>query len=200
MTPDIAAYAPAIEAVFGGAPLERRIPFTIADRSLRAESTLVAAFLELLELPGSRYDAGRLLTLLETPALHRRFGFAAADLDLVRRLVAESGIRWGVDAAARARAGLPGTAEHTWRFGLDRLLLGFALASGERQLIGEVLPYDAVEGSEAQILGRLAGFVEAADALGETLSAPPPVAPWSPTLPHPLAPFLDPDAAHPQPP
>src|SRR5262249_35769622 len=34
MTPDIAAYAPAIEAVFGGAPPGRRIPFTIADRSL----------------------------------------------------------------------------------------------------------------------------------------------------------------------
>ncbi len=195
MTPDIAAYAPAIEAVFGGAPLDRRIPFTIADRGLRAESTLVAAFLELLALPGSRYDAGRLLALLETPAVYRRFGFAAADLDLARRLVAGSGIRWGVDAAARARAGLPGTPEHTWRFGLDRLLLGFALASGERRLIGEVLPYDAVEGSEAQVLGRLAGFVEAAAALAETLSAPRAVPAWCATLADVLERFLDPDDA-----
>src|SRR5262249_51263973 len=158
MTPDIAAYAPAIEAVFGGAPPGRRIPFTIADRSLRAESALVVAFLGLLELPGSRYDASRLLALLETPAVYRRFGFAAADLDLVRRLVAGSGIRWGVDATARARAGLPHTPEHTWRFGLDRMLLGFALPSGQRGLVGEVLPYDTVEGSEAQVLGRLAAF------------------------------------------
>ena len=75
MTPDIAAYAPAIEAVFGGAPPERRIPFTIADRSLRAESALVAAFLSLLDLPGSRYDASQLLELLETPAVHRRSAF-----------------------------------------------------------------------------------------------------------------------------
>src|SRR5262249_58927715 len=78
MTPDIAAYAPAIEAVFGGAPLGRRIPFTIADRSLRTESALVAAFLSLLDLPGSRYDASQLLALLETPAVHPRLGLPSA--------------------------------------------------------------------------------------------------------------------------
>ena len=38
MTPDIEIYAPAIEAVFDTVPPERRIPFTIADRSLGAES------------------------------------------------------------------------------------------------------------------------------------------------------------------
>src|SRR5262249_30868289 len=122
-----------------------------------------------------------------------RFGFAAADLDLVRRLVAGSGIRWGVDATARARAGLPHTPEHTWRFGLDRMLLGFALPSGQRGLVGEVLPYDTVEGSEAQVLGRLAAFVEAAAALGETLAAPRSVAAWCATLGDALASFLDPD-------
>src|SRR5262249_52065159 len=124
MTPDIDAYAPAIEAVFGGTRGERRIPFTIADRSLRADSALVEGFLGLLDLPGSRYAADRLLALLDTPAVHRRFGFAAGDLDLVRRLVTESGVRWGVDAAARERLGLPAVDEQTWRFGLDRLLLG----------------------------------------------------------------------------
>src|SRR5262245_24026147 len=99
MTPDVDDYAPAIEAVFGGTPGERRIPFTVADRSLRAESPLVEAFLGLLDLPGSRYDADRLLALLDTPAVHRRFEIAAGDLDLVQRLVTESAVRWGVDAA-----------------------------------------------------------------------------------------------------
>ena len=101
MTPDIDAYAPAIEAVFGGAAGPRRIPFTIADRSLRADSPLVEAFLGLLDLPDSRYDADRLLTLLEAPAVHRRFGIASGDMDLVQRLVTESAVRWGVDAASR---------------------------------------------------------------------------------------------------
>ena len=145
MTPDIDAYAPAIEAVFGGAAGPRRIPFTIADRSLRADSPLVEAFLGLLDLSDSRYDADRLLTLLEAPAVHRRFGIAAGDLDLVQRLVTESAVRWGVDAASRARLGLPAVAEHTWRFGLDRLLLGFSVPSGDARLLEGVLPFDAVE-------------------------------------------------------
>jgi exodeoxyribonuclease V gamma subunit len=192
MTPDIEAYAPAIEAVFGGARPERRIPFTIADRSLRSDSTLVEAFLGLLELPGSRYDADRLLSLLETPAVYRRFGIAGGDLDLVQRLVADSAVRWGVDAAARARLGLPAVAENTWRFGLDRLLLGFALPSGETRLLEGVLPCDAVEGSDAEVLGRLGAFVEAAAALEDALAAPRSLTAWAATLTDVLDRFVDP--------
>jgi exodeoxyribonuclease V gamma subunit len=192
MTPDIEAYAPAIEAVFGGARVERRIPFTIADRSLRADSTLVEAFLGLLELPGSRYDADRLLSLLEVPAVYRRFGIAGGDLDLLQRLVAESAVRWGVDAAARARLGLPAVAENTWRFGLDRLLLGFVLPSGETRLLGGVLPCDAVEGSDAQVLGRLGAFVEAAAALEDALAAARSLTAWAATLTDVLDRFVDP--------
>src|SRR4029453_6865051 len=86
MTPDIEAYDPCIEAVFGGAQGIRRIPFPAADRSLRAESSLVEAFLGLLDLRGSRYEADRLLALLDIPAVHLRFGLAAGHLALVQRL------------------------------------------------------------------------------------------------------------------
>jgi exodeoxyribonuclease V gamma subunit len=193
MTPDIDAYAPCIEAVFGGAQGIRRIPFTVADRSLRAESPLVEAFLGLLDLRGSRYEADRLLALLDTPAVHRRFGLVAGDLDLVQRLVRESAVRWGVDAAMRERLGLPAGPEHTWRFGLDRLLLGFALPGGDRRLRDGVLACDAVEGSDAQVLGRFATFVDAAAALEETLCAPRSMSAWAGALGHVLARFVEPD-------
>jgi exodeoxyribonuclease V gamma subunit len=193
MTPDIDAYAPCIEAVFGGAQGARRIPFTVADRSLRAESPLVESFLGLLDLRGSRYEADRLLALLDTPAVHRRFGLAAGDLELAQRLVRESAVRWGVDAAMRERLGLPAAPEHTWRFGLDRLLLGFALPSGDRRLREGVLPCDAVEGSDAQVLGRLVTFVDTAAALEETLAAPRSMAAWAVTLTEVLTRFIAPD-------
>ncbi len=192
MTPDIDAYAPCIEAVFGGTQGPRHIPFSIADRGLRSESPLVEAFLGLLDLVGSRYDADRLLALLDIPALHRRFGFAGGDLDLVQRLVAESTVRWGVDAASRARRGLPAVAEHTWRFGLDRLLLGYVLPSGDARVVGDLAPCDAVEGSDAQVLGRLAAFVEAAAGLDDDLAAPRAMTAWAATLTDVLGRFLDP--------
>lgn len=182
MTPDVGTYAPCIEAVFGTAPPERWIPFSIADRSVRAESPLVEAFLQLLDLPDGRWDASALLALLEVPAVRRRFALDEADLPQVQRWVRDAGIRWGIDAAGRAQLGLPATAEHTWRFGLDRLLLGWALPGRNRRLDGDVLPLDEVEGSAARALGGLAAFAEAAFALEARLAAPRPPTTWSTEL------------------
>ncbi|MCW5891078.1 MAG: exodeoxyribonuclease V subunit gamma [bacterium] len=182
MTPDVGTYAPCIEAVFGTAPPERWIPFSIADRSVRAESPLIEAFLRLVDLPDGRWDATGLLALLDVPALRRRFGLDEADLPQVQRWVREAGIRWGIDAAGRAQLGLPPTAEHTWRFGLDRLLLGWALPGRNRRLDGDVLPLDEIEGSAARALGGLAAFADAAFGLDARLRAPRPPAAWAAEL------------------
>src|SRR5262249_49835157 len=94
MTPAIATYAPCVDAVFGAAPRARAIPFTIVDRSARAEHPLVDAFLALLDLPGSRYEAPRLLALLDVEAVRRRFDVSPADLAALRTWVRASGVRW----------------------------------------------------------------------------------------------------------
>ncbi|MDS4040530.1 MAG: exodeoxyribonuclease V subunit gamma [Candidatus Competibacter sp.] len=161
MAPDIAAYGPLIEAVFDTAPRERRIPFSIAGRGIRAENPLVDVFFGLLELGGGRFDASQVLGLLELPAVRRRFGLSEDDLERIRRWVREVGIRWGIDAEIKSTWELPATAEHTWRAGLDRLLLGYALPGEGRDLYHDILPYDEVEGSEAQALGQLQSFTEA---------------------------------------
>jgi exodeoxyribonuclease V gamma subunit len=179
MTPDIEAYAPAVEAVFDTVPAARRIPFTIADRSLGAESPLVRAFLALLELPASRYEATRLMALLDVEAVRRRFGLTETDLALVREWVRASGIRWGVDAEARATAGLPALPEHTWRFGLDRILAGYARRGDDHPLVAGILPLDDVEGTQARAAGLVATFAEAAFALRDTLAASRPAAAWA---------------------
>jgi exodeoxyribonuclease V gamma subunit len=182
MMPDVEAYAPCIDAVFATAPRERAIPYSIADRSLRAERPLVAAFLALLELPASRYDANRLLALLEVEAVRRRFGFTPTDAARARRWVREVGIRWGVDAAARADLGLPATGEHTWRFGLDRLLLGHAMMGEGRHRFAGVLPYDDVEGTAARAAGLLSTFARACADLRGLLGARRPPAAWAGAL------------------
>ena len=51
------------------------------------------------------------------------------------------------------RADLPRVPDHTWRAGLDRLLLGYALPGGGTRLFAGVLPYDEVEGEAAAVLG-----------------------------------------------
>lgn len=164
LTPDIAFYSPYIEAVFGSTESATRIPFAIADRAASCEEALLETFLRLLELPSSRFEAEWVMDFLEQPFLRERFGLCEDDLPILHRAVRETGIRWGRDAEHRASLGLPAESRHTWREGLQRLLLGFALpqavASNGIPLFDEILPYDDLEGGTAQTLGRFAEFVE----------------------------------------
>lgn len=170
LTPDIERYAPFIEAVFATrdshsrGPRSPRIPFSLADRSLRAELPIIEAFLALLTLEQSRFGAEEILTWLEQPSIARRAGIENEDLPLLRDWLREAGVRWGRDSEHREQLGLPADAAFTWRQGLDRLLLGFAappqLAGDAAPLLGDTWPLDALEGARAQLLGRLAGFVQ----------------------------------------
>jgi exodeoxyribonuclease V gamma subunit len=190
MTPDIQTYAPYIEAVFATA--QPQIPYSVSDRSAEQASTLAATFMALLGLPGSRFDAAGVLAILDEPAVRRRFGLSEADAETVQRWVRDSGIRWGIDADHRASFGLPATHENTWRFGLDRLLVGYALPGAGERLYKGALPYDEIEGSLGEVLGRFASFAEAAIALDQRLAEPRSVARWGRALHDVLDDFFDP--------
>ena len=161
MTPDIETYAPYIQAVFSlpaGDP--RWIPFSIADQGVRKESQLIDSFLSLLDLQGSRMGVSQVLAILESPAVQKRFGLAEADLELIHRWVKDTRIRWGIDGESRKELGLPEFSENTWRAGLDRLLLGYALPGQDEKMFMGILPYDLIEGSDAPILGKFLGFMD----------------------------------------
>lgn len=195
LAPDIARYAPIIEAVFGAPDPARRIPVQVSGRPGRAGRSLTGAFFELLTLPDGRCDSNQLLGLLEVEAVRRRFGIGAADVEVLRDWVRAAGVRWGVDAADRAARGLPAVADHTWRAGLDRLLLGYALPGEGRRCFAGILPQDDVEGEAAALLGRLAAFAETAFAATGDLGAPRAVPAWAERLRALVADLLAPDEA-----
>lgn len=181
MTPDIETYAPLVEAVFGdgggdaGFP---RIPYQIADRSLARENPVAAVVGRVLDLARGRLPASEVLDLLAMPPVARRFGMTPDDLAWVRHLVRESGIRWGLDGDDRARHGLPGTDENTWRFGLDRLLLGFAMGSDDGRMFADVLPCDRAAGGGGGTLARFVAFCEALFDLVRRARSPRPLNEW----------------------
>ncbi|MEW5802846.1 MAG: exodeoxyribonuclease V subunit gamma [bacterium] len=160
MMPDIESYAPYIGAVFEGCQdPAKKIPYSIADRSARREGRLIEVFLKILGLYGSRFGQTQILDILEALPVQARFGLDGDGLACVRRWVTETRIRWGVDGEDRARQGVPAFDENTWKAGLDRLLLGYALPGrGERMFCG-ILPYDDIEGSDAAVLGRFLEFI-----------------------------------------
>jgi exodeoxyribonuclease V gamma subunit len=159
MMPDIETYAPFIEAVFNTIPDQsQKIPFSIADRSLRAESTLVDAFFAILELGQSRFSVTQVLTVLETEAVQQRFEFVAADLELIRHWIKQTEIRWGIDKQHKTAMNLPEFEENTWRAGLKRLLLGYALPS--ESMFADILPFNDIEGEDTLILGKLVAVID----------------------------------------
>ncbi|HEV7403459.1 MAG TPA: exodeoxyribonuclease V subunit gamma [Chthoniobacteraceae bacterium] len=181
--PEVETYAPYIGAVFNQADAAgQRLPFSIADRSAQAESSVAAALLKLLALHGGRFLARDVLGLLEIQAVRQRFGIAESELDDVRRWVDDTGIRWGIDAAHRAAVGLPSFDNNSWRAGLDRLLLGYALPGDGATLFEDVLPYPEIEGGDAALLGRFVDFCEKLFRLVPALDAPRPLAEWEASL------------------
>ncbi len=159
MMPDVAAYAPHIEAVFGSARFERRIPFSISDRSLQQESPLLQSFLMLLQLPQSRLRVSEVLDLLEVPATLRRFGLDNEGFDQLRAWIEQAGVRWGLDARQRESLALPPFEQNSWRFGLRRMLAGYALMDDTELWQGQA-PYGEIEGLNAALLGPLADFID----------------------------------------
>lgn len=155
MVADIDSYTPAIQAVFGNASAQRYIPFSISDQRASQMHPVVQAFITLLNLPDSRFHNEEILTLLELPALAGRFNIDEPGLHRLRQWVAEAGIRWGLDDDNVRQLALPTTGQHTWKFGLTRMLLGYAMESGTGDWHG-ILPYDESSGLIAELAGYLA--------------------------------------------
>lgn len=161
MTPDIEIYAPYIQAVFDLPPDDpTRIPFTIADRSVKGESSVIRAFLAILDLSGSRFGVSQVFSFLDCDAVRKKFDLTLGDVEKIRNWIAETGIRWGLDGENRLRFGLPPFQENTWKAGLQRLLMGYALPGAGEHLFEGILPYDHMEGSDAETLGRFLEFAK----------------------------------------
>jgi exodeoxyribonuclease V gamma subunit len=210
VTPDIEAYAPLVTAVFSRGPSRRlvrggeavagaegwgpagapRIPFEVADLSVRRLNPVADALMRVLELVEGRFEASAVLDLLVLEPVRMRFGLSAEDVSTLAEWVGQSGIRWGRDATHRKDKGQPPDPQNTWLFGLRRLLLGVVLADDGRTLAGVdacgaetvVRPFDAMEGKETALLGQLVDFTNTRFALTDSLRSPRPVREWIPAL------------------
>lgn len=172
MVPDIALYAPHIEAVFGR--LERSdprfLPYSIADRTERASNPVLAALESLLALPESRFAVSDVLALLDVAAFRKTFGLTAEDLPRLHQWIEDSGIRWGLHSQQRKQLELPdGLHQNSWQFGLQRMLLGYA--SGNSSAWLGIEPYDELGGLDAAIAGKLCQVLETLERFWHLLRA-----------------------------
>ena len=203
LVPDLATYAPLVEAVFGTSPPAVagrtapavRLPVHVADPPRGAERHTLDAFDRLLGLLDGRAAASDVLGLLDVPAVRRAAGIAEDEIATVHGWVRGARVHWGRDAAHRqgraddalgeAQDRLPrdsGDGDlHTWRFGLDRLLLGVMTGPTDATVLGR-RPMGEGTLDAADLLGRLSEWLEALFAGLDALRAPRPLAQWADAL------------------
>lgn len=179
MVPDINSYAPHIQAVFAQYARDdlRYIPFTLSDQAEQSTEPLLIAMHELLRLPESRLTVSDIMSLLDVPALRSRFAIHEDHLPILQRWLTGAGVRWGLNAKHREDFALPqGLTQNTWDFGLQRMLLGYAM--GDSDAYAGIQPYDEVGGLDAALIGPLTHCLDALQELHEQLSTMHPFAEW----------------------
>ena len=166
MVPDMALFAPHIQAVFGRFALgqSRHIPYTVADNTSR-QSPVVQALSQLLSLPQTRSSLLEWFSLLEVDAVRKRLDFTESDVEQVLSWLSAAGVRWGVDAQHRQTWGfapdVPAMDQNTWAFGLRRLLLGYALGADTQGVWAGTLSQVGVDSLDATLVSKLLDWFEA---------------------------------------
>jgi exodeoxyribonuclease V gamma subunit len=175
MCPDVEVFAPIIAATFSlGAEDEAahpaaRLRVRLADRALRQTNALLAVLAQLLQLGAARITSSQVLDLAGSPAVRQRFGFDDDEVERLRSWVVRAGVRWGLDSDHRRDWKLADVEQGTWRYGLDRLLLGAAMEGG-LEIFGDVVPLDDVDSADIDLAGRLAELVDRLAAAQDLMS------------------------------
>ena len=192
MCPDIEVYAPLIQAAFGlgaeaglpavGTHPAHQLRVRLADRDLAVTNPLLGVARQLIAVASGRATASEVLDLISTAPVRRRFGFSDNDLDTITSWVQESGVRWGLDAQHRARFGLAHLEQNTWLRGLDRVLLGVALAEEADRRLGSTLPLDSVPSGQIELAGSLAELLSRIHRAVDALLSSGPATEWMSAL------------------
>ncbi|MFM2406032.1 MAG: RecBCD enzyme subunit [Pseudomonadota bacterium] len=197
LLPDLQAATPLIDAVFGTAPPERFLPYTITGRALSSVNAPARALMDALALVDSRWPASALMALLQQPVVARRHGLDTEDLAVLHDALREAGAHWGLDAEQQRALGLPGEARHTLGRALERLFLGHALPRLAGAPLAGLLPAGDAESGRAHALGALWRCVQLLSRLRQRCSRPLSAARWHALLGELLEALVEPDPQQP---
>ena len=181
MAPNIAAYAPLVHAVFGRYASDdpRHVPYSVADSTDADSAQLLNLVRSLLDLPRQRLGVNTVLDWLQVPALARRLGLTPDDVTQLRRRLADTGVRWGLDGAHRQSLGAATDTGDalTWADGLRRLWLGLALGNNDTDW-RTLPPTPGVSPMAAPLIERLQALLHTLQRYRQALSEAAAVPVW----------------------
>jgi len=196
LCPDIDEMAPLLHAAFGGgdtgpgSPAESgtrsqpRLPYRLADRSLRQTNPVLGAVAEVLAMADTRLTATQVLAFAGLAPVRVRFDLDDDDLARIAGWTVSTGTRWGLDAAWRAPYGLADVGSGTWDAGLVRLMLGVVMSEDDHRLVGGALPLDDVDAGDIPLAGRFAELIHRMGRVVRQMAESRPISGWVAVLNH----------------
>ena len=175
LTPNIEPYSPFIEAVFGQAQGgAQALPYSVSDVKLSRRQPLLYALEQTLDLLESRFEVDKVLPLLESGLVLRRFGLTADDLPLLHDTIAELNVHWGLDGTMR------GAADNlfTWQQALERIVLGWMLPDDGSPLWQNVSAWYG-DVNRLDVFGRFAAFIRTLSRLAAEWRKPAAAEEWT---------------------
>ena len=191
VSPCIQKAAAHLEAVFqrrvkgrgaAGEEVPITLPLVVADRGIREVSEAVDLLVILLAMPGGRCSIDDVLGLAAHPLVQAHFGVDEATVAAWADLAERTNIRWGLDARHRSRRGLTLTADtevHTWKLGLERMLLGATLPDADpRPELGGIVPLTGLDPEDISAIAKLVRILGVVRGLEATTAEARPAAEW----------------------
>ncbi len=162
MTPQVDRFAPLVAAVFADSDATGvELPWRLTDRSQQSDSGVARGLLTLLRLAADRFTASGLEQLLQCPPLQQAFALSSAQSAELSAVLQQVGFRWGLDGQDRG-----GSAPHSLRWAMDRLLLGLVLPATPGLAPADTAPFACGVALETQgrwlaLLQRLSHWLRA---------------------------------------
>ncbi len=149
MVTDLNKYAPYIKAVFKNAPV--KIPYMISGAASNSEDTVTAALEQIMSFTEDDLTSEKVMGLLENRRIKQRFGIR--DCDYIRSALNRANIRFG-----RENREEDDTLYVSWRYGLDKMLLGYAMLTDDDY--DNKFPFRDAEATAGHDLLRLRAFFD----------------------------------------
>lgn len=153
ITTDINKYAPFIKAVFQYAPV--KIPFQVSGADYNSDNTIVSTLEQIISFTEDDFTSEKVISLLEQKRIKQHFGIQ--DCNYIRSVLNKANIRFG-----RENRSEDDTKYVSWKYGLEKILLGYSMLTDKEYKIGEdltIYPFKDSEASGSYDLLRLKAFV-----------------------------------------
>jgi len=179
--PDIATAAPFLEATFARsvqvgagvgegeiASADKRtikLPLVVADRGIRQINEASALLASVIDLVQSRCSIDGVLSVATSPLVLEHLGVSAEGVEHWYRYAEKANVRWGLTVEHRKLNGLnaPELSAHTWRAGLEQMLLGALVADGTQTF--DSLAVDALDDVDLSDIDEISALIRVFDAV-----------------------------------